>query len=266
MTLEIVQNLTNEANKAARDAIEVIRPAHDKALAAAMEWRDNLADNTNETQKIRRLVGIIESATDKRKQSKEAGAAIAGQYIGGITSVRQISLTQQRDGKYWLNTLARYSHDWPQEQRLRVLDAFVMACQGKVTAGLLEFPSSLVDALDIHSAETLAELADPSGYAKYKAEQAALADEYGEAQKYVDALDQSAPRLFTAEVENSGGVAIANKRAGSVSLSGVQFKGGGVTQLTAHQFARIRDHKMFKAHVEEGTLSLASVDALAKAL
>lgn len=264
--LKLVQKLTNEANEAAREAAKAVRPAHSKAKAAAVELRDNLADNTTEAERIRRLVSLIEAATAKRKQSKDAGATVAGQYIGSITSVRQISLAQQRSGTFWLNSLARYSHDWPHQTRLRVLDAFVMASQGKVTTGLLEFPPSLTDALDLNAAEALAELADPDGFATYKQDQAALAQQHSEAQQYVDALEQSAPQLFTAEVGSAAGVAIANQRPGDVSISGVQLKGGGITELSADQYARVRDHKIFNAHMKSGTLSLASVDSMAQAV
>lgn len=261
--LNTVQQLTNEANEAARLAAETLRPAHEKAMNEALKLRDDLEVSTSNNQTIRVCVDLIEAATTKRKLSADSAAAIAAQYIGSITSVRQVNLEQQQSGKYWLATLPTFMRDWKPAQRTKILDAFVMGCQGKIYAGLVEFPNSLVEALDLDTAKTLAEISDPEGYSEFMKKQAALAVEFGKAQGFVDALEQATPRLFTAKPNGDETISVLSNRPGSVSAGGIQFNGGTITALTGDQFNQVRNDKFFKSYLESGVLQMTTSGSLA---
>ncbi len=261
--LNTVDQLTNQANEAARKACKALRPAHKKALNEARKLRDRLAVSTSNEQTIQECVDIIETATDNRDLSPDSGSAIAAQYISSITSVRQVNLEQQQSGKYWLATLPRFLREWNPEQRKKILDAFVMGCQGKINAGLVEFPDSLVEALDLDTAKTLAEIAAPEWFSEFMEKQAALAVEFGKAQGFVDALEQATPRLFTAEPNGNETISVLSHRPGSVSAGGIRFNGGTITALTGEQFNKVRNDKFFKGYLESGVLQMTTSGSLA---
>lgn len=266
MELTEVQKLTKAADDAARKAAEAVRPAHQQALQAAVELRDELSTNTSNRQKVGRLVEIIEAGTASRKPNKDAATTTLAQYFQVVTSAREVPGTKQRDGAFWLDTFPRYCHDWPREQRLAVLDALLFAVQGKIQAGLVSFPKDLTETLRLDVAEHMAELSDPEATAKYREQQAALADELSQAQRYVDALEQTHPKLAVTDLDQSGGAAIINQRGGSVSVAGVKFEGRAVTEITADDFARVRDTDRFKALENEGILKLTSTKPMANAV
>lgn len=265
-TMKDVQQLTNAADEAARKAAEAVRPAHDAAVQAAVELRDELAVNTSERERVRKLVEIIEAGTAKRKTGKDAASTTFQQYITSVTTTREVSSSKQRDGIHWIATFRTYSHDWAREQRQAIVDALVMACAGKITAGLTTFPSSLADGLNLDVAQDMAKVSDPDAFAQYQASQAALADELSQAQRYVDALEQTRPHLAVTDLDQSGGVAIRNHRPGDVSVGGIKFRGGTVTEISSDDFAKVRDHRMFNSHIEAGVLELTSTAPMAQAV
>lgn len=261
--LSIVDQLINEANEAAKKASKELRPAHKKALNEARKLRDDLAVSTSNEQTIQECVDIIETATDNRNLSPDSAAAIAAQYISSITSIRQVDLETQQSGKYWLGTLPRFMSDWKPAQRTKILDAFVMGCQGKIDAGLVEFPESLVEALDLDTAKALAEIAAPEWFSDLMKKQAELAVEFGKAQGFVDALEQATPRLFTAKPNGDETISVLSNRPGSVSAGGIRFNGGTITALTGDQFNQVRNDKFFKSYLESGVLQMTTSGSLA---
>lgn len=261
-----VQKLTKAADEAARKAAEAVRPAHQQALQAAVELRDELSTNTSNRQKVGKLVAIIEAGTASRKPNKDAATTTLAQYFQVVTSAREVPGSKQRDGAFWLDTFPRYCWDWPKDQRLAVLDALMLAVQGKIQTGLTAFPKDLTETLRLDVAEHMAELSDPEATAKYREQQAALAEELSQAQRYVDALEQTHPKLAVTDLDQVGGVAIINKRGGDVSAAGVKFAGNAVTELTADQFARVRDDRIFRSYADSGVLQLTSTKPMAQAV
>ena len=264
MDMKEVKALAKAADHASREAAQKVRPAHTEALKAAQQLRDNLAENISERERIRRMVAIIEGGTAKRKPSKEAATTVLHQHMATAAATHEISATNARNGAFWIETFPRYTSDWPEAQRLKVLDALVMASQGKISAGLVELPK-LAEAVRLNIAETMAELSNPEAFAEHKTQQAELARELAEAQRYVDALAQAEPRLYTLNTGADAGVAIANHRPGAINIAGVKLEGKAVTELTPEQYGKVRDHRIFKANIHDGVLELTTIGQLVEA-
>lgn len=263
LTIDTVKELVAQSDQAARKAAESVRPAHQKALEAATQLRDELATNTSEPERRRRLVEIIEKSTAKRKTSPEAASAVLQQYIANVTASREINATRQRDGVFWISTVHHYTSDWPIEMRQKVIDALVMGCAGKIDAGLMTFPKSIADAVDRPTAEALANIADPEALKKYQRNQEKLALEFAEAQRYLDAVSGAEPQLYVVEVEDSeqATIAVRNNRPGSSMVARIQFEGGTITELTPEQFDRVRDNQFFTARIESGEFEIVTTAA-----
>lgn len=264
--LGTVKQLTQKADEAARKAAEMVRPAQAEALETAQRLRDELAANTSQREQIRRLADLVEASTAKRKPSKEAASTVLLQYINAVNTHRQIPASKQADGIFWIENFRAFTHDWKQEHRQKIADALVLGCQGKITAGLVDFPKALTEALTVGTARDLASLADPEGLAKFDEEQAALAEEYGEAEFYVDALEQAEPCLYAVNVDAPGGIAVRNLRGGDVKMKGICFQGNAVTQLNADEYAKVRDESSFENHLQDGTLQITSVGVMVEQL
>lgn len=266
ITLANVRTLAERADEAAHKAAEIIRPAHDKALDAAQRLRDQLASSTTEASKRDRLARIVEAATDTRSPNRDACATVLAQYLNGTVSTKDVTQAQQRDGAFLWNTLHRYTWDWAEAQRRKVLDTLVLASRGEVDPGLVQFPAQWSDCLSLDDAEKLAELADAKAFARYRRDQDKLAAEFAEAQRYVDGLEQATPHLFTLSTGEGATVAVRNHRPGDITVAGIRFSGGHVTELSPEEFDRVRDESMFKAHQSNGNFEVTTPAQLAEAV
>lgn len=266
-TLNEVRKLTAEADEAARKAAEMVRPAHKKALEAAQHVRERLASNTSEASKRERLASIIEAAVDKRQPNREAAGTVMLQYLNTITTRHEIPTAKQQDGVYIWATLHRYSWDWETERRIKILGAFILASRGEIDTGLATFPRDWSAAVDLAKLEKLAELVDPEAVERHRAELEKLASEYAEANEYADALEQCEPQLFTVSTgDEESAVLVRNNRGGSVTVAGIQFPGLCDRSLSLDEFNRVRDDRMFNAHLDDGTLAIVASAGLAEAV
>lgn len=269
-TLNEVRKLTAEADEAARKAAEMVRPAHKKALEAAQRVRDQLASSTTEASKRERLAGIIEAAVDKRQPNREVCSTVMMQYQNALASKTDVPQHKQIDGMFLWATFPRYAFDWTwgwtDAQRLKALDAFILASRGEIDTGLAEFQKDWSGSVDLANLEKLAELIDPEAVKRYRKECGKLAREYAEASEYADALEQCEPQLFTVATGAESTVSIRNHRAGDVSVSRLKFPGGSVRDLSLDEFNRLRDDRHFSALCDNGILEIVASADLAEAV
>lgn len=256
----------------ARDAeiqanAQSIRDKHQTALDGALMLRDELAEANDSTAKRPTLVGIIEAAASTPKPSKtalEVASGVFAQYLASIAQRGNVSPAQARNGAFVACTAIRYTGDWTPSQRQKVLTAITLAAMAKIDAGLVEFPAE-----DWHrevttpDLERWAEILDADSIATLRAQEGEIAQEYGQAMRMVDALEQAAPRLYVTNMEGQADITVANHRGGSVAMAGVRFEPGQTT-LTADQFNQVRNHPTFKAHQSSGVLRIVSSADLAR--
>lgn len=263
-TLESARKLAQELDEAQRKAAEAIRPAHRKALDEARAVRDELAVNASEASRRDRLARIIEAATDARSPNPDSAALTLAQLAQQVAAESNATPAVQRTGAYQFEHFRRHSAAWTDAQRVKALDALVLAARGEVDAGLIEFDRQWSGHVSIADLEELAALADADALAQYRAERERRAAELAEAQRLVGALEQATPRLFILSTGEGATIAIRNHRPGDITLGGIRFTGGHVTELSPEQFDRVRDESGFEAHRESGNFEITAPAQLAE--
>lgn len=273
--MNVLEAWIAEADAAALKAAELVKPVHAKALEGAARLRDALAEIVSPESRKRRLCAIIEKAVAKRFKDApasryEQAGVILGQYAANLSSVsfRGITDTNQRDGAFIIRTFHSYGVALAPEQRLKVLDALILAAQGKIETGLIDFagakdwPACLTE----EAADALAALADPEAHAQFLKDKESLVQNFTNVQLYLDALQQATPALFRVNPKSASTVSIRNNRPGDLGIGdGLFFKGGGaVTELDMTTFARVRDSEYFQAYVNSGDLEIAAPAKLAE--
>ncbi|WP_300352382.1 hypothetical protein [uncultured Alcanivorax sp.] len=254
-------------NQAAKAAAETIRPLYESARADVEAERDTLAASTDMQSKIDTYTQIIVEAVEALDVREETLSTALNQYVAAIASGRQLSATNQRNGAFWIATFNRYSRDWGQPARIKLLAALVKATQGRVDAGVIDFPDSLAKSLEsLQDAEQLAELIAPEKTESYRKKLQRDAGKLLKAQRLLDALAQAEPRLFTTDVSDEAAVGIQNNRGGQVSVAGVALAGGTITEVSAAEFDKLRNHPMYIAMTQDGTLRITSAAQLAVAV
>jgi hypothetical protein len=255
--IEELQKLTAELDTQSRKAANSIKRTHAAALRAAIKLRDDLAECVSDDVRRKRYCRIIEDTVKNKIQTElDTATLILNQFINAYVLTRDnANGMQATDGRYILRHLARLNN-LANDRRFKVLQAVVLAAQGKIDSGLIEFNKDWAQDLNVNDAEHLAKIADPVAAAKYNKSLEEPAEAFAKVQSYVDTLVQAEPRLYTIGEPSVTKVSVRNTKIGDIGFGGVKFKGRAVTDLEPDEFNRIRDHRFFKAHLESGALQL----------
>lgn len=195
ITVKQVKKLADEADAAAHQAAEIVKPAHQKALEAAQElvalkqkYRDSITQHTA-------LAEIIEKAVDRMEMDKETAKAVLAQYLVRVGK-RDVSATQASDGKYLWASLNRSTWDWPEEMRQKILSAMIFASRKEIDPGLARFDrdwSAVVKAKDLRA---MANFLDPQGVEKLEKQQKKAEQEFEQAQEWLEAIEDAKPAIY----------------------------------------------------------------------
>lgn len=271
--LDTVARLVKAADDAAAQAAAIVQPAHAEALEAAERLCDELATAASSRHQRRELCEIVEAATAARwaKASAtrlDAAALILQQFVGGLAPSDSITSADLRSGAFLFRSFRRFSRALPREQQVKVLDALLLAAQGKIERGLIDFPKDWANDLPDADADHMAALSDPDAHAQHMADRAELAAQYAKATRYRDALRQAVPTLYRTMVGDSSMVAVCNARGGRTRLSdGTTFAGDAVTELeAAHYWNLLANNPAFRGKLDSGTLEVVTTSTLAEAI
>lgn len=270
MTLEELKPLITAQDDQQRQASESVRAAHEKALQYAEKLRDELAGTINQTNERETLSAVIEAAAAKTyetKQQREMAALVVGQYASALADMPGYSASVARNGVELFRHAVSGTLGYSSDQRRQVFAALVVAATQKgVQTGLINWPEDWASAPGAHVIREMAKTLDPEALEAFDAEQAEQAAKLAEAQYCVDALGQATPQLFAIGESNADvQVTVRSHRGGSLGIAGVTFEAGD-NELSAEQFAAVRDHGSFSSYVESGTLEIIQTSELVEAL
>lgn len=197
--LKDIEALARDYDTAARRAAEIVNPAHTKALEAARALVRELGEEVSQPRAEAALAKLVEDAVDRRAPNREVCTTVLMQYMNTVASKTNAPPSKQGDGVYLWVTFPKYAWDWTwgwnDTQRLKGLDAFVLASRGEIDTGLAEFPRDWASVLDATKLEKLAGLADPEGLAKFKQQEQRRHRELMRADELLAALEAADPAL-----------------------------------------------------------------------
>ncbi|MDT8878521.1 hypothetical protein RSO68_03450 [Halomonas saccharevitans] len=266
MNLTDLEQLTAAQDEAQRAAVESVRGAHSAALEGAQTLRDELAEAMGQGDEREALRAIIEAAAEKEltgKQGREMAGIIVGQFAAAVADM-PLPASVSRNGSELVARCASAANGYAADQQRQLFAALVLACLDRsVKTGLLSFPSPAewADKPSIEGLRTMGKVMDPEAVAALEAEHVARAAELAEAQRYVDALEQARPALFVLAEGVEPSTTVRNRRGGSVGIGSIKLEAGD-TELSAEQYAAVRNNASFRAHLEAGALEIVSTASL----
>ena len=270
MDLNQLKALIAQQDEAQRKAVESVRPAYEKALKAAHELRASVEGTVDDTARRERLRGIIEKAAGKMFSTKpelQMAGLVVAQHSAAVADQPGLDAALARDGKWLIGSAMNNVRFHKAEQRPKVVAALVVAASGAgVETGLIEFPQSWWTFPSLQNMEAMASLLNPEAFAAMQREDQEKATLLAEALRMNDALAQARPAFF-AVGDNSTPltVIVRSHRGGSTGMGGVTFQPGD-NELTADQYAIVREKSTFNAYVEKGELELISTANLVEEL
>ncbi|OLO10629.1 hypothetical protein BTW10_13055 [Chromohalobacter japonicus] len=270
MTLEELKPLITAQDDQQRQASESVRAAHEKALQYAEKLRDELAGTINQASERETLSAVIEAAAAKvyeTKPQREMAALVVGQYASALADMPGYSASVARNGTELFRHAVSGTLGYSLDQRRQVFAALVVAATQKgVQTGLINWPEEWSAAPGAHVIREMAKTLDPEALEAFDAEQSEQAVKLAEAQRYVDALGQATPQLFVVgENSEEVRVTVRSYRGGAITVAGVSFELGD-NELSADQFAAVRNHGSFSSYVESGLLEVIQTSELVEAL
>lgn len=270
MSLTEVKDLIAQQDEAQRKAVEAVRPAYEKALQATQALRDSVTGTIDDDAQRERLRKIVEAAAGKMFSTKaelQMAGLVVGQHAAAVADQPGLDAALARDGKWLIGSMMNNVRYHKAEQRPKVVAALVVAASGDgVETGLIEFPQAWWTFPSLKNMEAMAELMNPETVATMRAEQEEQAALLAETMRLEDALKQARPALFVVG-DNSTPltVTVRSHRGGTTGVAGVKFVPGD-NDLTAGQYAIVRESSTFNAYVEKGDLELISTANLVEEL
>lgn len=270
MSLTEVKDLIAQQDEAQRKAVEAVRPAYDKALQATQALRESVTGTVDEDAQRERLRKIVEAAAGKvfnTKADLQMAGLVVLQHANAVADQPGLDAALARDGKWLIGSMMNNVRYHKAEQRPKVAAALVVAANNNgVETGLIEFPQAWWTYPSLKNMEAMAELMNPEAVATMRAEQEEQAALLAEALRLEDALKQAQPRLFAlGESDTPLTVTVRSHRGGTTGVAGVTFEPGD-NELTAGQYATVRESSAFNAYVEKGDLAVTSTANLVEEL
>lgn len=270
MNLTEVKKLVTAQDDAQRQAVEAVRPAYERALQATQALRESVTGTVDEDAQRECLRKIVEAAAGKvfnTNADLQMAGLVVGQHAAAVADQPGLDAALARDGKWLIGSMVNNVRYHNAEQRPKVVAALVVAASGKgVETGLIEFPQAWWTFPSLKNMEIMAELMNPEAMATMRAEQEEQAALLAEALRLEDALKQARPALFVVG-DNSTPltVTVRSHRGGTITVAGVGFEPGD-NELSADQFAAVRNHGAFSSYVESGLLEVAQTSELVEDL
>lgn len=196
ITVKQVKELADEADAAAQQAAEIVKPAHQKALEAARKFAAEKKKNRDSITHHTALAEIIEKAVDALEMDKETAKAVLAQYLAGPVAKRNITQTQATSGAYLWASLHRGTWDWAPDMRRKIIAATVKATRGEIDPGLARFErdwSAVVKAKDL---KAMASFLNPQGVKDLEKKQEKAEREHEEAQEWLSAIEDATPAIW----------------------------------------------------------------------